>query len=78
MPPLTVAVAAVAEWLAASAMTTEIESPLLPVPVTVTLLALAMLTFGVLVKVSVGATVIFVSVWVTVVLLPTALVSVTV
>ena len=58
-------------------MTTEIESPLSPVPLTVTLPALAMLMFGVLVKATVGATVILVSVWVMVVLLPTASVSVT-
>ena len=57
--------------------TTEIESPLVPVPATVTLLALAMLMFGVLVKATTGATVILVSVWVTVLLLPTASVAVT-
>ena len=58
VPPLTVVVATVVVWLAVSVMTTEIESPLSPVPVTVTLPALAMLMFGVLVKVSTGATVI--------------------
>ena len=56
VPPLTVVVAAVVVLLP-SVMVTEIESPLSPVPVTVTLPALAMLTFGVLVKVSAGATV---------------------
>ena len=52
VPPLTVVVAAEVVLLAVSVMVTEIVSPLLPAsgPVTVTLPALAMLMFGVLVK----------------------------
>ena len=47
VPPLTVVVAAVVVPLAVSVITTEIASPLPPIPVTVTLPALAMLMFGV-------------------------------
>ena len=46
VPPLTVVVAVVIVWLTVSVMTTEIESPLSPVPLTARLLTLAMLTFG--------------------------------
>ena len=42
LPPLTVVVATVVELLEASVMTTEIESPLSPVPVAMTLWELGM------------------------------------
>ena len=64
VPPLTVVVAAVAVWLAESVITTEIESPLSPLPLTATPWALAMLMVGVVVKATAGATVSFVSAWV--------------
>ena len=75
-PPLTVVVAVVVVWLKWSVITTEIESPLSPVPLTVTLLTFVPLMYGALDTDKDGATVIFVSVWVIVVLLPTASVSV--
>ena len=58
-PPLTVVVCTVVEWLAVSVITNEIASPLSPVPATVALPTLAMLTFGVLVNATAGATAIF-------------------
>ena len=75
VPPLTVVVAVI-EWLALSVITSEIESLLSPVPLTVTLLTLAMLMFGVVVKATAGATVYLVSLWVMVVVLPAGSVSV--
>ena len=74
-PPLTVVVAAVVV-LVPSVMVTEIVSPLPPVPLAATLLTLALVMFGVVVKATVGATVILVSFCVMVVVLATASVSV--
>ena len=54
MPPLTVVVAAVVVWVP-SVMVTEIASPLLPVPLAVRLLTLALVMIvGVVVKATVG------------------------
>ena len=75
LPPLTVVVAAVVELLAASVITTEMKSVVPPVPLTVMLPTLAMLMFDVVVKATAGGTVSLVSLWVMVVVLPAASVS---